>query len=38
VNDSISSLLRSISIADLAETVADPARAKAIQELVTIRV
>jgi Rrf2 family protein len=38
VNDSISSLLRSISIADLAEPVADPARARVIQELVTIRV
>ena len=38
VNDSISSLLRSISVADLAEPPADPARAKAVQELVTIRV
>jgi hypothetical protein len=38
VNDSISTLLRSISVADLAEPVADPARAKAVQDLVTIRV
>ncbi|HTV14358.1 MAG TPA: Rrf2 family transcriptional regulator [Acidobacteriaceae bacterium] len=38
VNDSISSLLRSISIADLAEPSADPARAKAVRDLVTIRV
>jgi len=37
VNDSISGLLRSISIADLAEPPADPLRAKAVQELVTIR-
>ena len=38
VNDSISSLLRSISVADLAEPPADPERAKAVQDLVTIRV
>jgi Rrf2 family protein len=38
VNDSISTLLRSISVADLAEPGADPARAKAVQDLVTIRV
>jgi Rrf2 family protein len=37
VNDSISVLLRSISIADLAEPSADHARPKTIQELVTIR-
>ncbi|HTW47444.1 MAG TPA: Rrf2 family transcriptional regulator [Acidobacteriaceae bacterium] len=38
VNDSISVLLRSISVADLAEPVADPARPKAVQDLVSIRV
>jgi Rrf2 family protein len=38
VNDSISTLLRSISVADLAEPVADPARTKAVQDLVSIRV
>lgn len=38
VNDSISSLLRSISVADLAEPVADPSRPKAVQDLITIRV
>jgi Rrf2 family protein len=38
VNDSISGLLRNISVADLAEPAADPVRAKALQELVTIRV
>ncbi|MGC2621311.1 MAG: Rrf2 family transcriptional regulator [Acidobacteriaceae bacterium] len=37
VNDSISGLLRSISIADLAEPSADHARPKSLQELVTIR-
>ena len=37
VNDSISGLLRSISIEDLAEPGGDGARAKSLQELVTIR-
>jgi Rrf2 family protein len=38
VNDSISSLLRSISIADLAEPAAGPAHPKSVHELITIRV
>jgi Rrf2 family protein len=38
VNDSISSLLRSISIADLAEPAASPAHPKSVHELITIRV
>jgi Rrf2 family protein len=38
VNDSISVLLRSISVADLAESVADPAHPKPVQDLVSIRV
>jgi Rrf2 family protein len=37
VNDSISGLLRSISIADLAEPGGDPTHAKTVRELVSIR-